>query len=161
MQTPRCRRARQLHVLLAGRQAGRQCRRAGRWAGRQAGWQAGRLAGGSRSTQCQLLNRHQLRQPRSSLLLCHHLHPRVQRHTFTIVTRYLLYYTILAILYVQGVQRYTVTILTRYLLYLTHRECGACPKEKKMVHRRAGPGMIVQQEVMVESKEKCKVAHSE
>ena len=25
-----------------------------------------------------------------------------------------------------------------------------------MVHRRAGPGMIVQQEVMVESKEKCK-----
>jgi len=36
------------------------------------------------------------------------------------------------------------------------RECGACPKEKKMVHRRAGPGMIVQQEVMVESKEKCK-----
>mmetsp|Transcript_23906 Transcript_23906/g.67219 ORF Transcript_23906/g.67219 Transcript_23906/m.67219 type:complete len:364 (-) Transcript_23906:469-1560(-) len=34
--------------------------------------------------------------------------------------------------------------------------CGACPKEKKMVHRRAGPGMIVQQEVMVESKEKCK-----
>jgi len=36
------------------------------------------------------------------------------------------------------------------------RDCGACPKEKKMVHRRAGPGMIVQQEVMVESKEKCK-----
>jgi len=35
-------------------------------------------------------------------------------------------------------------------------ECGACPKEKKMVHRRAGPGMVVQQEVMVESKEKCK-----
>ena len=34
--------------------------------------------------------------------------------------------------------------------------CGSCPKEKKMVHRRAGPGMIVQQEVMVESKEKCK-----
>jgi len=34
--------------------------------------------------------------------------------------------------------------------------CGACPKEKKMVHRRAGPGMVVQQEVMVESKEKCK-----
>merc|ERR1719502_1799503 len=34
--------------------------------------------------------------------------------------------------------------------------CGACPKEKKMVHKRAGPGMIVQQEVMVESKEKCK-----
>jgi len=26
-------------------------------------------------------------------------------------------------------------------------ECGACPKEKKMVHRRAGPGMVVQQEV--------------
>ena len=25
--------------------------------------------------------------------------------------------------------------------------CGACPKEKKMVHRRAGPGMVVQQEV--------------
>merc|ERR1740124_631740 len=36
------------------------------------------------------------------------------------------------------------------------RECGACPKEKKMVHRRAGPGMIVQQEVMIESKKKCK-----
>mmetsp|Transcript_72669 Transcript_72669/g.121241 ORF Transcript_72669/g.121241 Transcript_72669/m.121241 type:complete len:395 (+) Transcript_72669:55-1239(+) len=36
------------------------------------------------------------------------------------------------------------------------RDCGACPKEKKMVHRRAGPGMVVQQEVMVESKEKCK-----
>merc|ERR1719217_647000 len=36
------------------------------------------------------------------------------------------------------------------------RDCGACPKEKKMVHRRAGPGMIVQQEVQVESKEKCK-----
>ena len=34
--------------------------------------------------------------------------------------------------------------------------CGSCPKEKKMVHRRAGPGMVVQQEVMVESKEKCK-----
>jgi len=34
--------------------------------------------------------------------------------------------------------------------------CGACPKEKKMVQRRAGPGMIVQQEVQVESKEKCK-----
>merc|ERR1719267_43210 len=34
--------------------------------------------------------------------------------------------------------------------------CGACPKEKKMVHKRAGPGMVVQQEVMVESKEKCK-----
>merc|ERR1719482_212337 len=34
--------------------------------------------------------------------------------------------------------------------------CGSCRKEKKMVHRRAGPGMIVQQEVMVESKEKCK-----
>ena len=25
-----------------------------------------------------------------------------------------------------------------------------------MVHKRAGPGMVVQQEVMVESKEKCK-----
>ena len=24
--------------------------------------------------------------------------------------------------------------------------CGSCPKEKKMVHRRAGPGMVVQQE---------------
>merc|ERR1719482_2294734 len=36
------------------------------------------------------------------------------------------------------------------------RDCGSCPKEKKMVHRRAGPGMVVQQEVMVESKEKCK-----
>jgi len=36
------------------------------------------------------------------------------------------------------------------------RDCGPCPKEKKMVQRRAGPGMIVQQEVMVESKEKCK-----
>jgi len=36
------------------------------------------------------------------------------------------------------------------------RDCGACPKEKKMVQRRAGPGMIVQQEVQVESKEKCK-----
>merc|ERR1719482_1340318 len=34
--------------------------------------------------------------------------------------------------------------------------CQACPKEKKMVHKRAGPGMVVQQEVMVESKEKCK-----
>ena len=34
--------------------------------------------------------------------------------------------------------------------------CGPCPKEKKMVHKRAGPGMVVQQEVMVESKEKCK-----
>jgi DnaJ-class molecular chaperone len=34
--------------------------------------------------------------------------------------------------------------------------CGPCPKEKKMVQRKAGPGMIVQQEVMVESKEKCK-----
>jgi len=34
--------------------------------------------------------------------------------------------------------------------------CGSCPKEKKMVQRRAGPGMIVQQEVQVESKEKCK-----
>jgi len=34
--------------------------------------------------------------------------------------------------------------------------CAACPKEKKMVHKRAGPGMVVQQEVMVESKEKCK-----
>jgi len=36
------------------------------------------------------------------------------------------------------------------------RACGPCPKEKKMVHRRAGPGMVVQQEVMVESKERCK-----
>uniref|UniRef100_A0A7S4BTB8 J domain-containing protein n=2 Tax=Chrysotila carterae TaxID=13221 RepID=A0A7S4BTB8_CHRCT len=36
------------------------------------------------------------------------------------------------------------------------RDCGACPKEKKMVQRRAGPGMIVQQEVQVDSKEKCK-----
>ena len=36
------------------------------------------------------------------------------------------------------------------------RDCGACPKEKKMVHKRAGPGMVVQQEVMVASKEKCK-----
>merc|ERR1719482_1307417 len=34
--------------------------------------------------------------------------------------------------------------------------CGPCPKEKKMVHKRAGPGMVVQQEVMVDSKEKCK-----
>ena len=34
--------------------------------------------------------------------------------------------------------------------------CGECPKEKKMVHKRAGPGMVVQQEVMVASKEKCK-----
>lgn len=34
--------------------------------------------------------------------------------------------------------------------------CGSCPKEKKMVQRRAGPGMIVQQEVQVESKHKCK-----
>jgi len=34
--------------------------------------------------------------------------------------------------------------------------CGPCPKEKKMVHKRAGPGMVVQQEVMIESKEKCK-----
>ena len=36
------------------------------------------------------------------------------------------------------------------------QQCGPCPKEKKMVHKRAGPGMVVQQEVMVESKEKCK-----
>jgi len=34
--------------------------------------------------------------------------------------------------------------------------CQACPKEKKMVHRRVGNGMVVQQEVMVESKERCK-----
>ena len=30
------------------------------------------------------------------------------------------------------------------------------PEGEEAVHRRAGPGMIVQQEVMVESKEKCK-----
>merc|ERR1719217_1635198 len=36
------------------------------------------------------------------------------------------------------------------------QQCGPCPKEKKMVHKRAGPGMVVQQEVMVESREKCK-----
>uniref|UniRef100_A0A7S0LFQ6 J domain-containing protein n=1 Tax=Coccolithus braarudii TaxID=221442 RepID=A0A7S0LFQ6_9EUKA len=34
--------------------------------------------------------------------------------------------------------------------------CGPCPKEKKMIQQRAGPGMIVQKEIMVESKEKCK-----
>jgi DnaJ-class molecular chaperone len=34
--------------------------------------------------------------------------------------------------------------------------CGKCPDEVKMVHRQMGPGMIVQQEERVASKEKCK-----
>jgi len=34
--------------------------------------------------------------------------------------------------------------------------CGRCPDEVKMVQRQMGPGMIVQQEERVASKEKCK-----
>ena len=36
--------------------------------------------------------------------------------------------------------------------------CGRCPDEVKMVQRQMGPGMIVQQEERVQSKEKCKVS---
>lgn len=36
------------------------------------------------------------------------------------------------------------------------RACGSCPDEVKMVQRQMGPGMIVQQQVQVPSKEKCK-----
>ena len=32
--------------------------------------------------------------------------------------------------------------------------CGPCPKEKKMIHRSAGPGRVFQQEIMVQSKER-------
>jgi len=35
--------------------------------------------------------------------------------------------------------------------------CGRCPEEVKMVQRQMGPGMVVQQEERVASKEKCKV----
>lgn len=35
--------------------------------------------------------------------------------------------------------------------------CGKCPDETRMVQRQMGPGMIVQQEERVPSKEKCKV----
>lgn len=35
--------------------------------------------------------------------------------------------------------------------------CGRCPDEVRMVQRQMGPGMIVQQEERVPSKEKCKV----
>jgi DnaJ-class molecular chaperone len=35
--------------------------------------------------------------------------------------------------------------------------CGRCPDEVKMVQRQMGPGMVVQQEERVASKEKCKV----
>jgi DnaJ-class molecular chaperone len=37
------------------------------------------------------------------------------------------------------------------------RSCGKCPDETRMVQRQMGPGMIVQQEERVASKEKCKV----
>mmetsp|Transcript_4414 Transcript_4414/g.5638 ORF Transcript_4414/g.5638 Transcript_4414/m.5638 type:complete len:483 (+) Transcript_4414:87-1535(+) len=37
------------------------------------------------------------------------------------------------------------------------KSCGKCPDETKMVQRQMGPGMIVQQEERVASKEKCKV----
>ena len=36
-------------------------------------------------------------------------------------------------------------------------KCGSCPAETKMVQRQMGPGMIVQQQVQVPSKEKCKM----
>eukprot|EP00501_MAST-03F_sp_TOSAG23-6_P001457 GSMAST32.ASY1.ANO1.1514.1 assembled CDS len=36
------------------------------------------------------------------------------------------------------------------------RSCGKCPPELKMVQRNMGNGMIVQQQMRVESKEKCK-----
>lgn len=36
------------------------------------------------------------------------------------------------------------------------QSCGRCPDEVKMVQRQMGPGMIVQQEERVRSKEKCK-----
>lgn len=39
--------------------------------------------------------------------------------------------------------------------------CGKCPDEVKMVQRQMGPGMIVQQEERVASKEKCKVEDTE
>merc|ERR1711998_139634 len=34
--------------------------------------------------------------------------------------------------------------------------CGRCPDEIRMVQRQMGPGMIIQQEERVASKEKCK-----
>jgi DnaJ-class molecular chaperone len=37
------------------------------------------------------------------------------------------------------------------------QSCGKCPDETRMVQRQMGPGMIVQQEERVPSKEKCKV----
>ena len=37
------------------------------------------------------------------------------------------------------------------------KACGKCPDEVRMVQRQMGPGMIVQQEERVASKEKCKV----
>jgi DnaJ-class molecular chaperone len=37
------------------------------------------------------------------------------------------------------------------------RSCGKCPDEVRMVQRQMGPGMIVQQEERVPSKEKCKI----
>lgn len=40
-------------------------------------------------------------------------------------------------------------------------QCGKCPDEVKMVQRQMGPGMIVQQEERVPSKEKCKVEDTE
>lgn len=35
-------------------------------------------------------------------------------------------------------------------------KCGKCPNEVKMVQRQMGPGMIVQQQVEIPSKERCK-----
>lgn len=34
--------------------------------------------------------------------------------------------------------------------------CGRCPNEVKMVNRQVGPGMVIQQQQEVQSKEKCK-----
>jgi len=36
------------------------------------------------------------------------------------------------------------------------RGCGRCPNEVKMVHQQVGPGMFIQQQQEVPSKEKCK-----
>merc|ERR1712190_283034 len=36
------------------------------------------------------------------------------------------------------------------------RGCGRCPNEVRMVNRQVGPGMFIQQQEEVQSKEKCK-----
>lgn len=45
---------------------------------------------------------------------------------------------------------------SRHVFRILFCSCGKCPNEIKMVHQQIGPGMVIQQQQEVASKDKCK-----